>query len=371
MKISTLLLAFSFILLTSCFSDRDDNLDVAEEQENNEPVPTEQLIAEDSELFTVMESITTDYPFETEMVCVEFIYPFTVIVYDEEGIEVSREVVISDVTFNLVLLGVPEEYFINLSFPITTQINDGTEFEINNKEELLEVIRACIEDLEEVIIGECEGIASDEECVWEITLINEEEIDLYENSVFLPPVAGINTYYYRGIAYDSSWIFLFIGNQLYLNIALDDPEEIGTGQFWNFNWRLQLVDEETFLITREGGVGYLLKKVCDEEEYCTELKFTECEIDGQPDMAAFLLEEYIECIDIMAAPFIEDPEAQVDFLYSFHLTVEDAENNSNPIDTTVPFMNSENPQTLHVRIEHPETAEFDVIEVVIEVETCE
>ena len=366
MKYSTLLFSIVIFTLVSCFSDRDDNLDIGQDPEEGEPVDVTELIAEDSELFSLMETITFQYPFETETVCIEFVYSFTAIEYDEEGIEVARQIISSDTIFYRFLQNIPEDHYINLSFPISTVLPDGTTFEVSTKEELKAALDECSIAFQEEIVSICEGIV--ENCAWLVTLPEDSDPNPFENSVFTETVAGLNSYFYRGTEYNSSWIFLFIGDKLFLNIAIEDEDEVGMQ--WNYNWEVTIPDEETLVIVDDEGQEYLLTEVCDPELLCTELSVTECELAGQPDVAEFNLEDYIDCIDIIAAPFIEDPEAQVDFIFTFHLSQADADANVNAINTGTPYLNTSNPQILYVRIEHPDTGEYVIAELELVVEAC-
>ncbi|PQB03505.1 hypothetical protein BST85_00290 [Aureitalea marina] len=369
-------------MFTSCFDDdRDDNLDLAQEEEQVDPVDTANLIAEESELFGYLESLTDELGIADEVVCIIFVYPFTAKEYDEDGLETRSVVVSNDNEFNDFLTQVKEEHYINLSFPIVAELEDGTTFEVNNKEDLQASIEECIGIIHEQIVTECNGIAK--ECVWVVTLLEDSLPDFYDQSVFEIPEIGIGSYFHRGILYENSWIFYFIEGKLHLNVFLEipgeddeeeeeDPNPVLTN--WNFDWEVDFINATNIQIRRDDGLVYLLQKECEEENYCTEFIFTECETAGSNEEAEFLLNDYLSCIQIMAEPFQEDPDAEpVEYVYTFHFTDSDAAINENAIDPDVAIVNLGNPMSLWVRIEDtdPETDDFIVQEISLLVEECE
>lgn len=375
----TFTLLCSFLLFTACFDDdRDDNLDVAQEEEQLEPVDTSELIAEESELFGYLETLTDDLQIADPVVCIIFVYPFTAVEYDDEGLETRSVIVSNDQSFNEFLKQVPDEHYINLSFPIIAELEDGSSFEVNDKNELQEAIETCIGILHEQIISECNGIAR--ECVWVVTLPEDSLPDFYDQSVFEIPAAGLSTYFHRGIPYENSWIFYFIEGRLHLNIFLeipgeDDPEEDNPVlDNWNFDWEVDFINSNNIQIRRDDGLIYMLQKECEEENYCTEFVFTECALAGNPEEAEFLLSNYLDCIRIMGEPFPDDTEAEpIEYVYSFHFTEVDAKNNTFPIDQEVALINIDNPMPLYVRIEDtdPKTDDYTVIEIQLIAEECD
>ena len=376
---SSFTLLFALLLFTSCFdNDRDDNLDFGQDDEQVDPVDTGDLIPEESTLFGYLESLTDQLGIDEPAVCIIFVYPFTAIEYDQEGLETRQVVVSSDNEFSEFLEGVAEEHYINLSFPIIAELEDGSTLEVNNKEDLQEAIEACIDIIHEQIVTECNAIAK--ECVWVVTLLEDSLPDFYDQSVFEIPETGISNYFHRGVVFENSWIFYFIEGKLHLNIFLEVPgeneeeEENPVLLNWNFDWEVDFITGSSIQIRRDDGMVYLLQKECEEENYCTEFVFSECELDGQVDQAEFLLNNYLDCIKVMGEPFPKDVEAEpIEYTYSFHFTEEDAINNSLPIDPEVPLINDDNPMPLFVRIEDidPETEEFTVIEIQLVVEDCE
>lgn len=365
MKFKLLLFFAIFFVLSSCSSDFDDNLDLSQD---SQIVDTETLISEDSNVFSMMESIagTGDLEFAEE-VCIRFLYPFTIKEYDMDGVELGSNVVSSDGQFYGILLGIPDEQYINLSFPIEATLPDGTTFSVTNKDELAEAMQNCIDELQEGVIGYCEGQVA--ECAWVVTVAEGSEDDNYVNSVFTAVNLGLNTYYYRGEAYESSWIFYFIENKLHLNISIEDTE---LGTVWNYDWETAITEIDEIPISNADGAAYILKEECEEDAYCTTLMFTECEDPSMPGIATFMLEDLISCIDIIAAPQQDNRNSYrlIDYIFTFHVSEADAEDNINAIDASAPYVTSTASETIFVRIEHPDTGEFIVTSITLIAESC-
>jgi len=348
----------------SCTEDLDDSLLITEGD----------LISANSELFTLINGIVADDDTNTleEVTCIDFIYPFTVVIYNETVQFVSREIVGSDLAFRDLLDTIEEGQFIGMSFPITSLLDDGTTFAVNDKDELREAIDQCLTVLEEeVVIQNGNGIITD--CVWEIQLPEDVLFSTYTDAVFDVAVDGTITFYHRGIPYFGTWIFFFIEDELHLNINLDDQEQIGVD--WNFDWRIPFIDEDTIHIETEEGLQFILEKECEAGAFCRALYFENCELDDNPEFAEFVLEEYDECVVIIAAPQqMVDPDTgeisdPIDWILTYYGTEEAAMMGINPLDATAPLLSVS--RTIYVRIEDPITGAFQIAEIVLSVVACE
>lgn len=365
-----LLVCFSLLALSSCNNEDLDDLfkaDVAD------------LIAEDSELFGLLERATTpgDATDLKPITCIRFIYSFTVVIYDENTELETSQIVSNDAEFSALLGSVPEGKYVGVSFPITSQLEDGSTFEVANKEELKIAIDACVQEEQDEAIGECEGLL--QTCVWEVQLPDgNTAFDTYENAVFAVDADGTVDFFHRGAQYDGTWIVYFIEDELHININIDDDrptDPYNTEADWNFDWKTEIVDAQTMNIEIDGGKSYVLKQRCEVEEYCTTFSFVECEGIDTPGFTEFILENYIDCIDIMASPEpIQDsaPEMDdtIDYIFTFHLTEVDADTNVNALDTSTPYINITNPQEIYVRIEHPDTQEYLIVVISLVVVSC-
>lgn len=235
---------FCLVLLLGIHSctDKDDNLSVARPQD---------VITKDSEMFTLLERITTetDDPLE-DIVCIDFVYPLEVKLYNNELIETSSVILSDDAHFSAFLGMISPTQALSISYPIETTLNDGSLFSVANNTELKIAIDNCSQ---EDIIGYCNGIFTSEggsgedvDCVWEV-IYEEGKDNAYAGGTFLIHPDNSLIFNYNGIDYPGNWIFLFVDNQLHLNINLEGTSEAAA--YWNidrhasiFNGRIQIVN---------------------------------------------------------------------------------------------------------------------------------
>ncbi len=361
MKFKYIFIVLLFLVTTiSCNTeDIDDNLFF-----------TVDLIAKDSELFGLIEDVTED---DSGLTCIEFVYSFTVAIYNTDGQEEASQVVSSDQEFYQLLESLEDGYSIGMSFPIVSELEDGTTFEINTPEELQEAIGACKEEWQERVIGECSGIL--EECVWKVAIPDDLVYSTYIDAVYNVSGDGTVIFYHRGIAYNGNWIVYFIEDELHLNINIDNQQDIGLD--WNFDWKINAYISELIELENDLGDRFNLVRECEEENYCTTLTFTECELDDQPSVANFDLPSYKDCIIVMAAPQpeIDDVTGElplpIEWDLGFYLTQVDAETAVNEINIDTVYTNTINQEELYVRIENPETQEFSLAIITLEAVFCE
>ncbi|WP_143337205.1 hypothetical protein [Dokdonia pacifica] len=362
MTFRNFLLSISILFcLVSCDNeDLDDLFQITEAE----------LIAEDSDLFSLMDRITTDDPNATDVTCIDFIYSFTVVIYDE-NIELQSSVIVNnDQEFSDVLGTVEDGQFINVSFPITSQLDDGTTLTINDKDELRAAIDACIEVEQQVIIGNATSSAV--ECVWEVQIPDDVVFNTYVDAVFKLSGAGVVEFFYRGDRYDGTWIFYFIEDELHLNINLDTDEVVG--EDWNFDWKVRSLSNVMIGIENDTETQFILQKECEAGAYCTTLLFEACEEEDMPGVASFVLEDYIECIIVIAAPqpVVDDmgelPDP-IEWQITFYDTQIDADAATNPIPADVAIITDV--REIYVRIENPETLEFTTTMITLQSMECE
>lgn len=361
MKFKSLFIVLLLLVTTiSCDNeDVDDNLFF-----------TLDLIAKDSELFDLLGDVTEN---DSDLTCIEFMYSFTVAIYNNDGQEDTSQVVSNDQEFYQLLESLADGYSIGLSFPITSELEDGSTFEVVTPEELQDVIAACKEEFQEEVIGQCSSIIK--ECVWEVSIPDDLVYSTYINAVYDVNGDGTVIFYHRGIAYDGNWIIYFIEDELHLNINMDNQEDISLD--WNFDWKIDAYSSELIVLENDLGDRFNLVRECEEENYCTTLTFTECELDNQPGIANFDLPSYKDCIILMAAPQpeIDDVTGElpppIEWNLDFYMTLADAEVAVNQINTNAVYANAINPEELYVRIENPETQEFSIVTITLEAVFCE
>lgn len=219
---------------------------------------TRDTIKKDSELYELLESVVNDGedPLENT-VCIDFIYPFKVFVYDAEYNPVSEVILFGDDQFSTFLASLPSDQSISISYPLQTTLPDGTMFIVNNNAELKLAIDACSR---EDIISQCNGLfGSQSTCVWEVPYI-EGANNKYAGAVFMADATGTIILYHHNTTYNGTWAFLFINDQLHLNINLSGTST--TAEDWNHNFRLTEFTGETMQI-QTGTIYRRLVKDCN------------------------------------------------------------------------------------------------------------
>lgn len=346
----TILTGFLGLLLFSC-SDLDDNEEVG-------TVAIENLIQKESELFGLIERVAeTDD--DDEITCIKFLYSFTMLEFDSDLMVVNQHVVSSDPQFSTILEGIADGNSIGINFPIQSILESGEEFLIQNKDELKLAIDECILVQQDEIAGNCRVLL--QECVWVVSH-DDEDVDAYENAVFDVADDGTFKFYNNGELFEGTWIVYFIENELHTNVTFE--EEGITADDWNFDWKTEVLPDEILTFTN-GDIIFTLTQECEEENYCTELIFSECEgIDGS-EISEFIFEDYITCI-----LQIEDlEELGENDTIAFYETEMDAVTETNALSQTS-YQNTSQEQTIYVRVFDAESDEFFIISITIRSIVC-
>lgn len=272
--------------------------------------------------------------------CIEFNYPFVLFVFDATMEFVEAKSIRSDPEFSNFLGSLHPDFSISLNYPISGTLENGELIEINTNEELKEAIDEC---QAAELLRRCNGTLID--CVWKVGAV-EGQPNEYEGAYYLLRSDGSVQFHYKEDVFFGTWITLFIGADLYLNIDLNDDADIEA--FWDLNWQVDLRNDQRIEIA-DGDRQVLIEKDCSIP--CEETGFQVCEFDDNPGFAQFILKNYTTCI---AIPSTHDVVSAV--TYSFHETEEDALLGINTI-STMGYENSSNPQTIYVRVVYKETGE--------------
>lgn len=318
----------------------------------NEPIgkpDPSSVIAVDSELYNLIQRAAGN-DFENNISCIDFNYAFTLIIYNGNMDVVGEEVIRSDTEFSEFLDGLEEGKSISLSYPITSNLQNGQPLVINNNEELKEAIDKC---LEADTIGTCNGILTETSCIWKINNLDGSNTK-YDGSYFEVSNSGNVGLYFQDRSFGGTWITYFIDSQLHLNIFITGDDEVSND--WNFDWKVISFDDSQMLL--ENGMDqYLLTKDCYEP--CRKFLFEECETEPGSGKAIFDLESYFDCFSSFTGI--------TDFTtvsWSYYETYEDMEAGTNPIPGTM-FENSLNPQVIYVRFDDINTGEFVISQPLI------
>ncbi|WP_299602777.1 hypothetical protein [uncultured Aquimarina sp.] len=321
--------------------------------ENESFDPLIEKIDVNSELFNNLRTISETTTENSETICLTFVYPFNIYLYDDEGNISGSEIVQNNVQFVELLGQVAIDNAIGLSYPIVGTSN-GNSIEINSNFELKETIEACIENQ---IIQYCNNILEEPNCVWKIK--SQTDDDIYNDALLDFYDDGTAIFYYNGNSYRTSWVSLFIEEELHLNIHLEGTSQ--TALDWNFNWQASIIDENTIKITNEEA-SYIIQKNCNIQNNCDYVEFRECE-EEIPLVANFIFENYSNCI----SSFVSST-SDIEYQISYHETYRDAENETNAL-STLGYKNSKNPQLIYVRVKTDTIVE--IVQIVIVATSCD
>jgi hypothetical protein len=240
-------------LLTGC-TDWDDN----------EPIGAanpEALITQESSLFELLQRTvnTEDTAPEEQIVCVDFIYPFQLVVYNGDNVAVNTLTMEGDAQFATFLEGLLQEYSVSISYPISTMLDDGTVFTVNNNDELADALNQCIN--EDIIAGAGSLFSGNgNNCIWFLDYREAINIDnTYAGGFFQANTDGTMHFTYNDITYNGTWTFLLIDNHLQLNIHLEGDSPVA--QYWNFSRNVTPGEQYMTLLHASGNI--MLSKYCE------------------------------------------------------------------------------------------------------------
>ncbi|WP_156168955.1 hypothetical protein [Kordia jejudonensis] len=345
------IVSFLVICVNSC-SDLDDNEEIG-------TVNIENLIEKESELFGLIARVA-DTDSDAEITCIKFIYSFTMLEFNSNVEVVAQHVVSSDAQFSTILENIAAGNSIGINFPIQSTLENGDEFLIQDKDELKQAIDDCIELQQTTIAGNCRQLL--QECVW-IVSHDDPTVDTYENAVFDIAEDGTFNFYNNGELFEGTRIVYFIEDELHINIAFEAAS--ATADDWNFDWKTEILSDNMMQLTNIDDVVITLTKECEEENYCTELIFVECEdIDGS-ETSEFIFEEYIPCI----IEIKDLDELTANDTIAFYETEIDANSQTNPLPLNS-YQNIASVQTIYVRIDYDMSTDFILIPIEIQAVSC-
>jgi hypothetical protein len=228
----------------------------------NEPVGEslpQNLIKKDSELFVLLKRVseTKNDPMQ-DVVCIDFIYPFKVLIYNSNLETVGERVLTGDNDFSTFLGLLSADESISISYPIQTTLEDGTVFSVANNDELKIAIDSCSR---EDIIGYCSGLFggnNQSKCVWKIAF-GEQNNNKYVSGFFEVDENNSLKFNYNNSKYTGTWIFLFVNDELHLNINLEGNSQVA--QDLNINRKIEMNEGEIKIINTPKNL--ILRKSCE------------------------------------------------------------------------------------------------------------
>ena len=254
----SLLLLMTILFSAFNCSDFDDNLKINDTIIGEKP----EIIAKTSELYKLIEHVTNTEntnPLE-KIVCIDFIYPMEILVYNDNFEVIASRIFTGDSQFSSFLGTLPNGQSLSISYPIETTFTNGETFAVNNNDDLKLAIDNCSR---EDIVLYCNGIFSGSpsnpgtNCVWNVKY-SEDGDNKYVGGTFLIKPDGHLVFNYNSVDYAGSWVFLFVDNQLHLNINLEGSSEVAA--HWNFDRKIFFADEN--IIIQNAQKNTILKRHC-------------------------------------------------------------------------------------------------------------
>ena len=341
MKKTTLLFLFIFLTILSC---------------DNEPFDLQEPVAKnpisvDSELYNDLQSYVSSPINSTN--CIEFIYPITINVFDNELEFVTIETILNKDNFITFLAGLTSDYSISVSYPIIYTNNLDEEIHIEDNEDLGTKLQECI-DIE--LEFYCYSLLTVEECIWKVSSIDGSNNE-YADAIFNVSSIGITTFEHNGEVIFGSWNVLASFNQLFFNINLDNESEASAD--WNRNWKVTIIDESNMLLEFGDSEFFRIEKICN-TIICPKYIFEQCESAMESNYSNFDLDSFIGC-------FASDLDAS-NTNFTFFETEVDAATSSNPLIS--PYTNINNPQYIYIRVENNTTGAYSIIKILLVALSC-
>jgi len=225
--------------------------------EENEPADlTRHVIDRNGELFGLIETILQrgDDPVENT-VCIDFVYPFKLFIYDSESLPIGEIILHGDDEFTAFLGQLPPEQTISISYPIQTSLPDGTIFSVNSDEQLKAALESCSR---EDIIAYCNGAFRNEiTCVWEMSF-DQNSDNQFAQAIFKANGDGTISFHHRNVDYVGTWVFLYVNDVLNLNINLAGTNYVS--QNWNYNYLVTGINSSVMQLSSPAGVRTFTKQ---------------------------------------------------------------------------------------------------------------
>jgi len=237
-KTTTVIISLLVIALIFGCSNFDDNWRETASIDTGTPG---KIIEKSSELYNTLQKATTSKALEGGEVppCVEFVYPLSLRVYDNNLNGIGSTNIHSDVEFSKVLENLPTGQSLSISYPIATTLEDGTEYTVNNNAELAIALNNCSrEDIiryyNDLFIPPTQNPIN---YFWRVKY-SEAGDNTYFSGSFLVSPGGYLQFYYNHQKYDGTFFFLFVDDKLHININLEGDSEVV--KYWNIDREVEV-----------------------------------------------------------------------------------------------------------------------------------
>ena len=251
-------LSVLLMIMNSC-TDSDDNLS----NEKSSVVSTEVVNILDKELIEMLSKVVKEgNNINENIVCIDFVYPFTLIIYDSSLNVIGTKILSGDAEFSTFLGQLPVNQSLSISYPIQTTLADGTIFTVNSNTELKLAIDSC--SREDIIVycnslfGGCN--CNDAICIWNVpySLTNNNK---YASGFFENNNDGTLNFNYDGIKYNGTWTILYVKEKLHININLAGNSQVALD--WNIDREIELDGNQIKILNNPKNI--ILEKSCQQK----------------------------------------------------------------------------------------------------------
>ncbi len=202
---------------------------------------TELVINSDDDLETLWESCGEN-EIDDDIECIDFVYPFTISVFDSENQLSDVTTVENDEQLHYFFKEFEDDEVASINFPITVVLSDGSEYVVNDHDELENLIDAAKDDCDEDDDNDYNDDDVDDsdlrqvlvDGLWEVTkfMDEEDETAIFDGFVFDFLENGVVEVSKNGQGYRGEWttygdegtleLELFFGDEYPLAEIVDD-----------------------------------------------------------------------------------------------------------------------------------------------------
>lgn len=245
-----------FLFLSSC-TDFDDNLVRAN---------VDEILTKDSDLVKLIDKVVkeeSENPMES-ITCVKFVYPLSIYLYSNDYYQTGVQIFQNRLEFSNFLETLSESQLISISYPIEIILADETILSINNNKDLLASINSCSK---EDIIAYCSSIfmgVENVDCVWKVPYLANIDNKYASTFFYVNSNYEIKLNYYTE-ELTGNWAFLYLGEELYLNINVEGNNLISAD--WNYNFKVLQLSDERMHLQVQNQEKFLVKQCESSVEY--------------------------------------------------------------------------------------------------------
>ncbi len=206
---------------------------------------------------------------DDDIECIDFVYPITLYTFDINAEQTGSVTVDSDLEMRRFFAGLGENDLISIDFPVSLQLYDGTEVQVNNNAELSNAIEmakdACDEDddndhndddfdqerLENLLV----------ECPWLINEVQRDEVNqtdqYFEYLMNFTEDGEVTVVDRLGNSLTGAWTTRVADGHVLLKLEFDVLVD------FNLDWFVYEIKEGVIKLYAEGGNKIIMTSTCD------------------------------------------------------------------------------------------------------------